>query len=590
VKAANTTTAPTGTVQFLNGTTVIGTATLNAQGEASLNYAPVPSSTAYSITAVYSGDASYATSTSTAFTFTVAQDKPTLALGSSTQTTATITAVSGESALSVSVENNANLALYNKYGPYFVAPAVAPTGVVTVSGLPSGTLTFPALSSATDPITNFIEGVGTVALPAETAGTYTVTISYPGDANYAATTATASVTITTSSLIPTTTTATTSVSSTTSTTAEAVTFTVTGTTAGGFPTGNVNFILSGENIGYLTLPTSGSGDSVTETLNLDGYLLTGGNQITVQYDGSTVYAPSQAVVTISNGGTPPAPGIALNYSGGITETAGNSGTATISVTPIGGFTGSVALTCAVTPTSGTSVPTCTITTPVTISGTNAATATLTVASTSTTTTGAYTVTVTGTASAVTTATTSLALTVNGGGTQTPTVALSNSGGITIGTPGGSGTSTITATLGGGLAASGVSLSCSVSGGTTDTPTCSVGALSPATATTTATATLTVNTTGASGALAFPKMGLGPIGGGVALAGLLCLLLPSRRRRLGTLLGALVLMAFVGFAAGCGGGGSAPGNSGTPAGTYTVTVTGTASGATTATTSVSVTVN
>jgi hypothetical protein len=86
------------------------------------------------------------------------------------------------------------------------------------------------------------------------------------------------------------------------------------------------------------------------------------------------------------------------------------------------------------------------------------------------------------------------------------------------------------------------------------------------------------------------MGLGPIGGGVALAGLLCLLLPSRRRRLGTLLGALVLMAFVGFAAGCGGGGSAPGNSGTPAGTYTVTVTGTASGATTATTSVSVTVN
>jgi heme A synthase len=88
----------------------------------------------------------------------------------------------------------------------------------------------------------------------------------------------------------------------------------------------------------------------------------------------------------------------------------------------------------------------------------------------------------------------------------------------------------------------------------------------------------------------PRLGLLPIGGGVAMAGLLFLVMPDRRRRWTTLLGAIVLMAAVGFSAGCGGGTvQTPSNPGTTAGTYTVTVTGTASGATAATTTVSVTV-
>jgi uncharacterized spore protein YtfJ len=64
----------------------------------------------------------------------------------------------------------------------------------------------------------------------------------------------------------------------------------------------------------------------------------------------------------------------------------------------------------------------------------------------------------------------------------------------------------------------------------------------------------------------------------------------KRRRISTLLGALVLIAVVGFSAGCGSGGTAPpSNPGTPAGTYSVTVSGTATGVTIAPITVTVTV-
>jgi hypothetical protein len=109
------------------------------------------------------------------------------------------------------------------------------------------------------------------------------------------------------------------------------------------------------------------------------------------------------------------------------------------------------------------------------------------------------------------------------------------------------------------------------------------------------ATLTVNTTAASASLTKPRFGWVPLGGGVAMATLLFFLVPVKRRRLGTLLGAVALMAFLGFAAGCGGGGGTaittpPANGGTSTGAYTVTVTGTATGVTIAPVTVSVTVN
>jgi 6-phosphogluconolactonase (cycloisomerase 2 family) len=99
---------------------------------------------------------------------------------------------------------------------------------------------------------------------------------------------------------------------------------------------------------------------------------------------------------------------ALANSGNISVSPGSTGTATITVTPSNSFTGTVALSCAVTSTpSGAASPvTCSLSpASVTISGTTAQTSTLTASTTSSTTTGAYNMTVTGTSGSVSETTT-----------------------------------------------------------------------------------------------------------------------------------------------------------------------------------------
>ena len=76
--------------------------------------------------------------------------------------------------------------------------------------------------------------------------------------------------------------------------------------------------------------------------------------------------------------TATSPSFAASNSGAVTiSTLGSSGTSTISVTPSGGFTGVVNLSCSIAPTATVS-PTCSLPASVTISGTAASTATLTI--------------------------------------------------------------------------------------------------------------------------------------------------------------------------------------------------------------------
>ncbi len=63
-------TTPSGAVSFLNGSTPLGTATLNASGVATFSTASLAAGT-YSLTAQYSGNASFLSSTSTAVPVTV---------------------------------------------------------------------------------------------------------------------------------------------------------------------------------------------------------------------------------------------------------------------------------------------------------------------------------------------------------------------------------------------------------------------------------------------------------------------------------------------------------------------------------------
>ena len=271
-------------------------------------------------------------------------------------------------------------------------------------------------------------------------------------------------------------------------------------------------------------------------------------------------------------------------------TQGSSTTSTLTITPSGGFTGSVALTCIVTPnTSGAvDLPLCTATIPAAISGTAAVTATLTINTQSDTTPGAYTATVTGSSGSLAEST-SVAMTVVAP-IEATTFAMSG-GPISIASPGASGTSIITITPSGGFTGI-VALTCAVTAspsGSVDAPTCSVTAPA-AIAGTAVTATLTTNTTaGSTAALHNPIKRIFALSGGATLAALFFFCLPLRRRKWQTFLSLLVFSAIAAVSVGCASnsGVDMP-SGGTSVGSYIVTVTGT-SGSTIVTAAVSLTV-
>jgi hypothetical protein len=107
--SATATTAPTGTVAFLDGTTTLGTASLNASGAASFSTAALGVGS-HSITASYSGDPGDASSTSAAVTIAVAAAVPVASLAPSSLS---FTAVSGTTSAdqTIALTNTGNAVL-----------------------------------------------------------------------------------------------------------------------------------------------------------------------------------------------------------------------------------------------------------------------------------------------------------------------------------------------------------------------------------------------------------------------------------------------------------------------------------------------
>ncbi len=404
------------------------------------------------------------------------------------------------------------------------------------------------------------------------------------------------------------------------------TSTITVTPSGGF-TGAVNLSCAvTTSIGSPTSPAtcslSSSSASITgttpatDTVTVKTTASTSAGVYTVTVNGSdaaTGKITGSTSLTATVNPLSSTPSIALTNSGNITANAGatSGNTSTITVTPSGGFTGAVNLSCAVTTsiTNPTSPATCSLSSSsASISGTTAATDTVTVKTTASTSAGVYTVTVNGSDAATgkITGSTSLTATINSS-SSTPSFALTNSGNITV-NPGATtaNSSTITVTPSGGFTG-GVKLTCSVTTTVTnpaDTPTCTFSANSLTISGSTAqTSTLTVNTTGSSAALYLPLTKFFAPVGGTALAMVLFFGIPARRRAwrtLFSLLAVVVVMGSIGCGGGGaysgggggGGGGTGGGGTGTTAGSYTVTVTGTdaASGTITATSAVALTVN
>ena len=283
----------------------------------------------------------------------------------------------------------------------------------------------------------------------------------------------------------------------------------------------------------------------------------------------------------------------LSKSGDITTTQGatTGNTSTIGVTPLGGFSNTVNLTCAVTtaPAGAANPLICGASNlnPTLLNLPATTTSVLTASTTATTTTGAYVVTVTATSGPIT-HTQMVNVTVSTAAASTYAVsATSPSGSIS---PGGSATSTVTVTGSGGYAGS-VTLTCSLTSGPTnqsgDAPTCSITMGSPVSLTASNTSgqvTATVTTTAATADLVYPKVGNGKgwlgAGSGALLAVLIFFGIPARRRSWRSMLGIMVAMAAFGVLSSCGGGsggsggggGTGPSNPGTTAGTYTFTVT------------------
>src|SRR5262249_1903639 len=146
---------PTGTVTFLDGTTVLGTARVGIDGQAILKVSLAVGS--HAVTASFAGTGGFPDSTSAAVTEAVDRAATTVALGSSVNPAATGQAVTFTARVAV------------------VAPgAGAPTGTVTFK---DGNLVLGTVAVGRD-------GTATLATSFAAAGGHVITAVYSGDSNF----------------------------------------------------------------------------------------------------------------------------------------------------------------------------------------------------------------------------------------------------------------------------------------------------------------------------------------------------------------------------------------------------------------------
>jgi hypothetical protein len=250
-------TAPTGTVKFLDGTTQIGSATMNGAGTASFTTTSL-SLGQHSITAVYSGDANSNPGTSTVLTESVKQ------------TTAT--------ALTTSAASVVN------------GTSVTFTATVSAGVMPTGSVIFQDGTTAIGNGVLSAGGVATFTTTALTPGPHTITALYEGDGD--SLTSTSAVVAEKVTAV----TAVTVISSADPSSAGAsVQFTATVTATGsngstGAITGAITFMDGSITLGTGTLSGSDVATFSTATLSL------GAHSITASYAGGTYYTASTSPV------------------------------------------------------------------------------------------------------------------------------------------------------------------------------------------------------------------------------------------------------------------------------------------------------
>jgi hypothetical protein len=300
-------TSPAGTVSFLSGSNVLGTATLNSVGTATFSIA-APAAGKYSLTAEYTGDASFLASTSSAVSLNVTP--------AAQSTTTTLVAAPN---------------------PVAVGKTLTLTASVKGSGttVPAGTVSFLNGSTVLGTATLNSSGVATLSTATLALGSHSLTAQYAGNANsLASTSAAVSVTVTAA------------VQSTTTTLVAAPnpvvagkTLTLTASVKGSgttVPAGTVSFLNGVTILGTGTLNSSGVATFPTSALAAGKYSLTAkyaGNANSLASTSTavsvTVSAPPQSTTTslaVSPGAVTVGQAVALTatvHSTGATVPAGS---------------------------------------------------------------------------------------------------------------------------------------------------------------------------------------------------------------------------------------------------------------------------
>ncbi len=294
---------PTGTVSFMDGSSTVGTAPLNASGVASLTTATLAVGS-HSLTAVYSGDSNSGVSTSG----TVAQTVEKI-------TTATVLSSNpNPSAAGATVHLSATVTAS-------LTPAGTPlTGAVTFTD-GSNTLGTSNLDGA---------GVATLDVSALALGPHTIAANYTGATDFGASTSAAvtqMVQLASSS-------ATLSASPNPAIAGATLTFTATVTSSGSAPTGAVTFKDGATVLGQATLNLQGVATFAISTLG------TGTHAITAIYAGDSNNQPTSASlsvtlqqattsVALTTSGSPVTVGLPVTFHATVT---GNGGSISGSVT------------------------------------------------------------------------------------------------------------------------------------------------------------------------------------------------------------------------------------------------------------------
>jgi hypothetical protein len=244
---------PTGTIEFLDGTTVLGSSTVNASGTATLVVSTLTFG-AQSITATYEGDADHAVSTSSAVSEKVVQ------------------------AATASLSSSVNPSIFGAN----VAFTVRIAGVGSL--IPTGTVNFSDGASTLGTATLDATGTASLQTAALAVGSHSISVSYNGDSNYS---------VASAGLVQTVQSATTQTALTASTnpsiygTPLTLTATVTGN-GGVVGTGSVSFMDGGTSIGSAALNANGVASLSLSTL------VPGAHTIVASYVGGSNANPSSS--------------------------------------------------------------------------------------------------------------------------------------------------------------------------------------------------------------------------------------------------------------------------------------------------------